>query len=196
MQTMGLTSNMESGDQTGAKANGGLSIDGSNECINAANDSSNLNVGETFTVEAWIKRDTSGAFDDGLLTKAWDTQYSFKLSFSSDKLRLDSVNGGVSVESINSITDTTSWHYVAGYSKSSDIGVFIDGAFENWHQEPAALVMIPVVCIWAPEGGRVVWTTFFGGQIDEVRISNTERNACWIGATYNSINAPGRIFTH
>ena len=69
---------MTLGDQVPAKIDGGLDLEGTDDYISALNNASTLNVGQSFAVEAWIKRDGTGV--DGLLTKAYSDQYSFKLA--------------------------------------------------------------------------------------------------------------------
>jgi hypothetical protein len=69
---------MTFGDQVPAKLDGGLDLEGTDDYISALNNGSSLNVGPSFTLEAWIKRNGTGV--DGLLTKGYSDQYSFKLA--------------------------------------------------------------------------------------------------------------------
>lgn len=36
---------------------------------------------------------------------------------------------------------------------------------------------------------------YFGGYLDEIRVSNTERTACWIGTEYNNQNSPSTFYS-
>ncbi len=184
---------MTSGDQVAAKANGGLDLDGSNDYINSANGGSTLNVGEAFTVEAWIKRDATGT--DGVLSKAWDNYYSFKLSLENDVVRLDVDNDPNTFDNVQgaTITDTSGWHYVGGYATSADaLKVFADGVIHantgtrNGTTEYDSGGLLVGAGRW---NGNPV--DYFDGLVDEVRISSVNRDACWIRTTYNSVNAPG-----
>jgi hypothetical protein len=76
------TSQGSTGSEASAKANGGLDLDDStSDYIDATN--STLNVGQSFTLEAWIKRRNTGVAE-AVLTKKLDyeliNEYSFKLA--------------------------------------------------------------------------------------------------------------------
>jgi len=182
---------MTSGDQVAAKINGGLDLEGTDDYINAANNGSTLNVGQAFTVEAWVKRDTTGT--KAVATKAYSDQYSFKLSLdgATNIVRLD-VNTGAGYVNVQGDTIADSnWHYVGAYSNGTNIKVFKDGVVHaNSNSTPAA---IPYDSnnLWIGTGR---WTSnpvdYLDGMIDEVRISNVARSACWIGTSYNNQESP------
>jgi hypothetical protein len=182
---------MGSEDQVSARANGGLDFDpGTTDYISATN--STLNVGQQFTVEAWVKRDTTGA--KTVVTKAYSDQYTFKLSFTdSDYLRLD-VNTGSGYNNVqgDTLTDTTNYHYIGGYSNGTNIKVFADGAVHTNSNSTPASIPYDSSNLWIGAGR---WSSnpvdLFDGIIDEVRISNIARSACWIETGYKSVTESG-----
>jgi hypothetical protein len=180
------------------KIDGADFFDGSptnTDYITVANTGSSLDVGQAFTLEAWIKRDGTGV--DGLLTKAYSDQYSFKLAIDgSDRLEMY-VNTGSGYNSVADGTlNDTAWHYVGGYSDGSNLKVFFDGAVLGG--AGATPASIPY-----DSGGGYIgagrWssnpTDYFDGIIDEVRISNVARDACWIGTGYNNQSTPDTFVT-
>ena len=181
---------MGSEDQVSARANGGLDLDRSeSDYIDATN--STLNVGQTFTLEAWVKRDGTGS--ETLLTKVRSDQYSFKLSFSSNVLRLDAYTGsGYNNVEGATITDTTSYHHVGAYSNGTNLKVFTDGAVHTNSGSTPASIPYDSSNLWIGVGR---WGSnpvdFLDGRIDEVRISNIARSACWIETEYKNVTESG-----
>jgi phosphodiesterase/alkaline phosphatase D-like protein len=180
---------MTSGDQVAAKIGGGLDLE-TDDYISAANNGSALNVGQAFTLEAWIKRDTTGS--RGLLTKTYGDAYSFKLSFtSSDVLRLDVYNGsGYNNVQGNAISDTN-WHYVGAYSNGTSLKLFTDGVVHSSTGTRTGTIPYDSNTLYMGAG---MWSStprdFFDGKIDEVRISNLVRSDCWIKTSYLNQNSP------
>ena len=43
--------------------------------------------------------------------------------------------------------------------------------------------------------GALIPCFFLTGGMDEVRISNTNRSACWVGTEYNNQNSPSTFYS-
>jgi hypothetical protein len=187
---------MTSGDQVSAKLGGGLDLEGTNDYISAANSGSTLNVGQAFTLEAWIKRDTTGA--KTVMTKRYGDAYSFKLSFtSSDVLRLDVQSSTGSWYNVQGSTITdTNWHHVGAYSNGTSLKLFTDGVVHSNSGSTPSGIPYDSNSLWMGVG---IWggnpVDYFDGIIDEVRVSNTARSACWIGTEYRNQGSPSTFFT-
>ena len=188
--------NDASGDQVSAQVNGGIDLDGDgdDDYINAANSGSSLNVGQTFTAEIWIKRKTTGGSnEDSLLTKVHGNYYSFKLNITTaNYLQMWVNDGGTSVTG-GTITDTSDFHYIGGYSDGTNLKVFRDGDIDTGSGSTPSISydsngLLMGAGIWGGTLGNYTDAT-----IDEVRISSTARDACWIKTTFNTISEPGYV---
>ncbi len=196
----GTSVNMESGDQVAAKANGGLSLDGTNEYIDVANANSGMNLGQNFTLEMWVKRNSLSSSEHTLLTKRYGAYYSFKLYFDNNNLRLyfDEGNGAGTWDNVTggSITDTANFHYVGAYSDGTTIKVFRDGVIDAGSASLSGTIAYDTGKLLI---GAAVWNNVLGsyldGIIDEVRVSNVRRSDGWILTSYNSQNSPAGFYT-
>jgi hypothetical protein len=184
---------MTSGDLVAGKIGGGLDLE-TDDYISAANSSSTLNVGQAFTLEAWIKRDATGP--KTVVTKRYGNAYSFKLSFtSSDVLRLDVYNGnGYNNVQGNTITDTN-WHYVGAYSNGTSLKLITDGVVHSNTGTKTGAIPYDSNSLWMGVG---IWSgnpvDYFDGIIDEVRASNVVRSDCWIKTGYLNQNSPSTFY--
>lgn len=90
-----------------------------------------LNCGDTFTLEAWIKRlSTSGAREEAIIDKQGG---GYGMYFNNDKLVLTKEGAGFIAESVYpngsafTISDTIFWHHCVVTKSGSSYGVYIDG---------------------------------------------------------------------
>jgi len=83
------------------------------------------------------------------------------------------------------IIDPTSgnWYHTVGRYDHSNIDVYINGASQGTTTYSTNIVTATTFRIGS-EAGR---TYMLDGIIDEVRVSNTDRSATWINATYNTL---------
>ena len=97
---------------------------------------------------------------------------------------------------------TGSWHHVTGTydgtGTSAGITLYIDGVqpatsdFSSGTYVAMDNTSTPVQIGGWDGGGN---SHDMNGRIDEVRVSNTARSACWIGATYNNQAWPDKAVT-
>ena len=87
---------------------------------------STLNVGDTFSIEAWVKRGSTGGSSAQTIaakqTGAWALAFS-----TANQLELLSGTSTVIAKSTTAITDTTGWHYVVATKSGSTVHLYIDG---------------------------------------------------------------------
>jgi len=102
------------------------SFNGTSGYVSVPN-SSSLNVGDTFTVEAWVKRGSVSTTGNQVIaskqTGAWALMFN-----PANQLVLHA--GGTNTDlawSWQRITDTSAWHYVAVTKSGADIHLYIDG---------------------------------------------------------------------
>ena len=196
----GTPTNYDGDEATSSgKINGADNLDGTNDWINISSGTELLNLssssGSFFT---WIKTSTS---EKTVMSKSTDDEIGqpgdILLKISANKLFLfvegGSGIGGTDLTGTTSVTDNT-WHYVGfTYNKITEtFNLYVDGQLENtssysmngYNTWPVALGVfsfhIPVPEDWF----------HFDGTIDEVCISNIERNVSWINASYQNQNAP------
>lgn len=126
----------------------------------------------SYTIEAWIKRASTGTTqiiaskDTAGGTSGWalfiDT---------TNKVQLLHQSIG-SIVSITTITDTTTWHHIAGVYNGTTGYVYIDGTLNNSGALNSFLVSTQTEKIGANADGN-----YFDGKIDEVRYWNVARSA-------------------
>jgi hypothetical protein len=87
--------------------------------------------------------------------------------------------------------DTSAFHHIAGTFDGSSLRLYKDGS----------LIAGPVAASPATSSnpGAVIGSAFgafyFNGDVDELRISSTNRSAAWITTEYNNQNSPGTFIT-
>jgi YD repeat-containing protein len=151
-----------------------LSLDGTSQYVSVPN-SSTINISGPITIEAWIKLNSnSGNYQDIVCRESWGQVgtgggYEFSIS-SAGKVRLDlyqSHNQYTTV--IGSTTVSTGvWHHVAGVFDGNQMRVYLDGTLNGSLSTTSG----PASGTSPLNIGKSTYTTYyFGGLIDDVRIS-------------------------
>jgi 1,4-alpha-glucan branching enzyme len=164
--------------------NGALYFDGEFTQVTVSN-SSSLNPVNGITVAAWVN-DASGGWDNTprLLEKGKsDNQYALLINSSTqlEFLMAGVSNGTITVSPPSSYT----WHHLAAtYDGLSMINLYIDGqlATQQVASGGMAITTDPLAIGAKPSGGL---TTFFNGDIDDVRIYGSALPASQIAQLYN-----------
>jgi hypothetical protein len=186
---------MTSGDQVAGQIGGGLDFDSTNDYINIGNFMSS-GISQV-TMEAWVKK-TDGddtrvvSKSDG--TNAGGTQHKMTLRLSGSSpavsARLNTVNNvGVDLASADTVAANT-WTHVAWTYDGSAVQFYIDGALSNCQLggnggagnscTPTGNIISSTRDIVIGNNDNIPNSRFFGGIIDEVRISDIARSAGWI----------------
>ncbi len=146
-----------------------------------------IDISGPITVEAWIKLNSvNGNYQDIVCREAWGQAgsgggYEFAIT-SAGKLRLDLYQShNQYTTAIGSTTVTTNvWHHVAGVFDGNQIRVYLNGQLDG----SLSTTNGPTSGTSALNIGKSTYTTYyFGGLIDEVRIS--------AAALYSSNFTPG-----
>ena len=135
-----------------------------------------------WTMETWVKPST-----DGNAVLAWGGT-----SNNGPHMILPGNNtwrvgfwGGASVDGTG--VDTSAFHHIAGTFDGSNLRLYKDGALiAGPIAASPATASNPSAAIATSFGGF-----FFDGDVDELRISNTNRSANWVAAEYSNQNSPG-----
>ncbi|MEP3836781.1 MAG: LamG-like jellyroll fold domain-containing protein [Algibacter sp.] len=149
-------------------------FDGTSDYIDV-NNKINLNA-NAFTISAWIKRDT-GTLNASIVSKrnaAFSEGYDLRIN-ESGNLEMTWNGGEVSITS-SVVIPENKWHQVAiTYSKGTGI-LFIDGVEDTATIAtylPAPIATSQKFLIAAADGYPPNTTSYFAGNIDEVRVWNT-----------------------
>ncbi|TMK63139.1 MAG: hypothetical protein E6G53_12105 [Actinobacteria bacterium] len=152
-----------------------VTLDGSSGTVSVPH-SASLDVGDDFTVEAWVKRNSFGA--PSYQAIASQGANAWLLAFnSSNRLVLRQATVGDLVYSTTAVTDT-SWHYVAATKNGSAVHLYIDGndVTGSVTNRTMANNTLPL-SIGQSSGG-----SFFNGTVDEVALYDTALSAATVKA--------------
>jgi hypothetical protein len=154
-------------------------LDGSGGSVSVPHTAS-LDVGDNFTVEAWVKRNTvSTANYQAIVSQganAWMLAW-----YSSNRLVLRQASVGDLVYSTRGITDT-SWHYVAATKSGSSVHLYIDGADVTGTVSNKTMANNTVpLSIGQSNGG-----SYLNGTADEVALYRGALPASTIQSHYNT----------
>ena len=206
--TLTSAGSMTSGDSVSGKIGNAVDLDGSNDYlyVTKANGAS-LNITGALTISAWAARfNGAPVANEGVATIWWNyTGYTNKRQYmlglnGSQQVQGYISNDGTNNKAANGTADIVdgSWKHLAlVYVPSTSLTLYVDGVqvAQNTTSIPASLYsstgMFAVGAQMDPANGSYV----FYGQIDEVRVSNTNRSAAWVAAEYSNMNAPGSFYS-
>jgi hypothetical protein len=213
-ETCDSTTNNNDGDSVGTMTSGDLiagkigyayDLDGSDDYIQVPHSTSLDITGNQITLEAWVRVPSGGSGDDyGVICKA--------ATLNAERYMLG-VDGGPNPEQINHRVTTASGHFrydTLSYDRGSwvHVAMVYDGSlgsdprFKVYKNGGASVSS-------SNANGNILTTTanvnlgkrhdggyrYFNGDIDELRISDTARDACWIETEYNNQNAPATFYS-
>jgi len=154
-----------------------------------------LNVGNEFTVSAWVKWNNPGPQSEALVSKVTEpTHYSFKLYYESDVLRFevgDDVAPTFNFVTGPVVSGDSDWHHIVGRTDGSELRVFFDGVKHTNSTPLSVTVGYDDAPLWI---GASQWTsgpgTFADAVIDEVRLNDVALTDCWIETEFNNQSDP------
>jgi hypothetical protein len=147
-------------------------------------DAGPLDVGDTFTVEGWVKRSSPGS-------GGWETAVSkqggaWLLMFNEfDQLTLRRSKVGNVASATTPISDTN-WHYVAASKSGSSVHLYVDGKDVTGSVTNSTMAdnTSPLVI------GQSSSSSWFEGAVDEVALYRSVLSASQIAAHYDAAVAP------
>jgi len=172
-------------------------FDGTDDYAYQAN---NIITATSFTVEGWAKMDGAGGgsnnnnvmFQQNDADSA-DNKCLVRLSiddYGNHQIRVRSSNG-ITQNVEDTKEDNGAFHHYCGVVSASNITLYVDGVSvgtpvaNNQSGDYTTSIDYRDIGRSRYSGGNI---GFMNGAIDEVRVSNTDRSAAWIKATYNSGN--------
>ena len=164
------------------KINSAVDFDGTEDYIDLG-DITDVDFGAgNWAISAWIKRDSSGDAWQQIVAKDDNSDRQFYLSFKdTDVLRIfyATAGGNVGQDTVGTITDTTTWHYVVGQRVGNSFEIYIDGV----NQTLGALggthgtMKSTDDRLMIGRADIVALPQYFNGTIDEIAIWNRSLSA-------------------
>jgi RHS repeat-associated protein len=162
-----ITATQGSGDQS-------LNLNGTGAHVQVPN-SSSINITGSLTVEAWVKVNAiTSSYQDIITRESYaqsGTGGGFELSLTNTgKLRLDTYQNPTSYTTLVGNMNITAgaWHHVAGVFDGNQMRLYVDGVLDatlSTTNGPASGTSTLKI-------GRASYGSYFGGLIDEARVSN------------------------
>ncbi len=192
------TGNQDGNDDTVGQIGRAQRFDGNDDLINAGNDNS-LDVTNAVTLEAWVYMDTDPGKGDWFDVIGIDGKMSMYLGGDSDnktelmaQFEIDGKD-----EDLWKIGDADidpgAWNHIAITFDGTDIEGYINGSLDWSENVPGTIDTSNndfIIGDWKDPTADPV-----DGNIDEVRVSSTNRSADWIEATWLS-TVSGSSFTN
>jgi len=192
--------NYDGDEAVTGKIGGADNFDGSSDIL--VGPSSNSITGDNLqvtTMSAWVKHSHAG--DNGYITALK------RLSTNSTLFSLDpgSTAGSLGFLTRNYANTTHpwlsynggyndgEWHHLVAVINNLDRILYVDGSQRN--SDVHGLQSVTGNTALFTIGGFAVGSILFNGTIDEVQISNTNRSADWVKASYENQNSPSAFYS-
>jgi hypothetical protein len=171
---------------TAGKINGAAHfVPTSSQAIGLANPG-DFPIATAWTMETWIKPSTDG--NVALLWGATSNNGPHMVLPGNNTWRVG-FWGGADVNGAG--VDTSAFHHIVGTFDGSNLRLYKDGALIGGPVAASpATASNPSAVI-----GSAFGAFYFNGDVDELRISSTNRPAGWITAEYNNQDSPGTFIT-
>ena len=141
-------------------------------------DANAFDLGNTFTLEAWVKRSSLG--NRTFLSKGDGSWVLF--SNASNRIVLRRAGVADIVASTTTLTDTANWHHIVATKNGSLARIYIDGVDVSGPITDQTLVDNALPLVIGLSGNVTYWS----GGIDEVAVYNTALNATRVQAHYQA----------
>lgn len=147
--------------------------------------SPSINIGTTFTASGWLKAVTGGNYPP-ILNNAYTNGFFLGLKASGPAAEFI-VNGNVDAISGGVVTDISgaTWHYIVGVYDATTGSLYVDGSsVASLAASNPSIGSSTIVAGHLTVGGGT--NESWDGQMDELRVSATNRSANWITTEYNN----------
>jgi hypothetical protein len=191
----------------------GYCVDFDEACLNVDDNdllsfTDGSNNDKPFTIEIWVKHDSEGGSNDGIISKYANKKREWLLrKYVDDKCDLRLCDDSIGVanwrETSTKINvNNVGWNYISttySGSKSGDsIHINLDGANNDGEAKTGGYNgmenLDEKMRIGAHHSHQNGWS-YWQGLIDEVRISNIARSDDWLFTSYNTMNDPSNFIT-
>lgn len=177
------------GDPTTVQGKIGKGWDFDGDDYVVIDNSENLNLPGSFTLEAWVKTDVETPTADhmAMVAKGDTDKYEYRLTLHSDgyaNISIFQLSGAGYGDAAGS-TDLTdnNWHHIVGvFTSATKLEIFVDGALVGTDITFVGSRDSSDILVNIGRGADPEW--YFTGTIDEVRISDVARTADQIRQAY------------
>ena len=152
-------------------------------------DSSALDVGDNFSVEAWVKRGSTGGTANQVVASKQAGAWVLMFSPANELvLRQSGVDDVAYSKSGSGLSDTTAWHYVAATKTGSSIHLYIDGTDVTGYVSNLTMSnnTNPLAI------GQSSGSAWFKGGVDEVAVYNRVLSASEVAGHYQAGKTSGQ----
>ena len=174
---------------------GAASFNGTSSYMDCGNGSS-LQLTGTATIDTWVRNLVNGRvaskLDPGTPSNGYELLVG-PFAFNTSYYMQIANAGGVSSVGGGGDMWTNNIRHLVGVYRPGSIQVYRDGAPNGSGGGPASIgIASGNLTLGASPGGT---TNFFGGTIDEVRISNAARSADWVATEFRNLSSPATFFS-
>jgi len=171
---------MTSDDLVDGKVGKALDFDGSDDYVDIAG----IDFTSVFTIEAWVKRTSDGVYPHIIGREKW-IGLQAKSSAGWQIVLGDGTNWTEGWYTANTTLANNTWYHIAFVKNgSTSWNAYLNGSDDGSGTPSASTAINCGFWIGSREEGTS--DNFWPGILDEIRISNTNRSAAWIKATYYS----------
>ena len=187
----GTANSLSTGNQVNGQIDGSLSFDDSNERHVNVPHSAGLQFGTDMTISAWVRTSDTES-DTGLIVAKWqgggNSNY-WLGKFDATNLAFY-VDGSQNVTAGMALINDGFWHHVVGVADvtNSLLRIYVDGTQANTaaYSGTSETGTSPLHIGNSPDSATQEWED----GIDEVRVSDTARDADWIATEHNNQSSP------
>jgi len=173
---------------------GANSFDGSDDWIDCGN-SESFDIYDGITLEAWVKRLNDGYGNYlGIISRMGSVYNRYQLRYKpADNVAQFFLGDSSGYTILNSDNDLNlgEWTHIAATWDGTNMKLFVNGVLQS---DTGIFTGSPSLPYTTLEIGRYTDINYYGGGIDEVRISDLKRNDCWITTEYKNQNNPSDFY--
>jgi hypothetical protein len=185
----GTANQNTSNTATAGQIDGAMAFNGTTDTVTA--NSSAINVSGSFSLEAWVN--TPGNANPGtILTNAYavgGNGYALHMYYSTPTFEANGNNTYYNVSAL--AISANAWHQVVGTRSGTLLSIYVDGVLSATATGASSTPANNTLNIGNYGGSG----EYFGGTLDEMRISSTALSADWITTEYNNQSSPSTFYS-
>jgi acid phosphatase type 7 len=148
-------------------------------------DAAALHVGDTFTIEAWVKRGSIGGSANQVIASKQNNSWVLMFNPSNQLVLRQSTVADLAA-STATVTDTSTWHHVVATKNGTSVRLYLDGRDVTGTVSNTTMPnnTMPLAI------GQSTGTAYFSGTIDEVALYNVALSASQVSSHYSAGSPP------
>ena len=128
-----------------------------------------LDLNTSFTISSWVKRENGNSTIVSKRDDSFTSGYDFGIN-ASGNAEMTWINGGSQTITSSVVIPTNQWHHLAVTFNGTTARMYIDGVEDTTASLNGPVANTESFIIAAADGDEVNTTSFFQGNIDEVRV--------------------------